>query len=492
LVVDGSTSLANDDNAGTPDRPLRTVARAAEMAAANNLRGVATRIRIRPGIYRESVGLGEWRGQTSAPISFEGPTTGTAVLSGSDVWTGWTRVPSTDLYQHPWPFRWGPAPLPPGWETAQVPEIARRREMVFANGQLLRQVRSLGELAKTRGAFAVDEFSGLVTLRLPLGVDLEQAKIEVATRQLIFRIGGRTNVRISNLTFKHAASALQQPAVRIERSSNIQISNASFTWNNWTGLGLNDDRDITIRNSTMDHNGSMGVSALRTEGLSMDQTSNSYNAWRGQWGGWHGWENGMKFMGVHHAVLRRHTAIGNHSYGLWLDTDNSNILIEGSRICANLLAGVYLEASPGPITMKRVTICRNGNRGILASNASRVTIVHSRIMDNAKAQITLSGVQNGLPVTNWESGQALNVRSTHWTVKHNDIRAAPHQLVVESTWSKTTWAKARPSYAWGYNSWAGATNRIFLIPGTFQLGTLREWQARTGLDRGSTQRRSRR
>lgn len=129
--------------------------------------------------------------------------------------------------------------------------------------------------------------------------------------------------------------------------------------------------------------------------------------------------------------------------------------------------------------------------GIL-SIASRVTIAHSRIMDNAKAQIILSGDQNGRPVTNWESGQALNVQSTHWTVKHNDIRAAPRQLVVESTWSKTTWAMTRPSYAWMNNSWAGATNRIFLIPGTYQLGTLREWQARTGLDRGSMQRRSRR
>jgi Right handed beta helix region len=491
LVVDGSNRSASDSNPGSAERPLRTVRRAAALAAVNNLRGIATRIRIRSGVYRETVTLGAWDGQTSAPISFEGPATGAAVLSGSDVWFGWTRVPGTNLYRHRWNYRWGLTPLPPGWDEARVPDITRRREMVFASGRLLRQTLSLAELSRTRGgAFFIDEGKGTVTLRLPSGLRIGKVKIEVATREHLLRIDSRTDVRVSNLTFRHAASPLQKAAVRVESSRNVEVSNAKFVWNNWTGLALNDDRDVSLERSTFDHNGSMGLDALRVKGLSMDHTSNSYNAWRGHWGGWHGWENGMKLGGVHQAVLRNHTATRNHSYGLWLDTDNSDITINSARICDNRLAGIFLEASQGPTTLDRTTVCRNGNYGVLAGNASKVTIANSHILGNGRAQIVLSGVQSGLPVTDWESGQRLNVQSTGWTVERNAISASDLQLLVENTWSAETWADTRASYAWNYNTWTSPTTETFRLLGTYRLGNFAEWQAHTGLDNGSTHHRT--
>lgn len=488
LVVDRSNKAATDSNPGTAEQPLRTVSRAAALAAASNLRGIGTRIQIRPGVYRESVMLGPWRGQTPAPISFEGPTTGTAVLSGSDVWTGWTRVAGKKLlYRHAWPHRWGLSPLPTGWAQAKLPDVVRRREMVFANGRLLRQVLTTKALAKTTGgAFVIDEASGRVTIRLHPGQRIGKTTIEVAIRQEVLRIGGRTNVRVSNLTFQHAASLLQQPAVRVERASNVEISNSKFVRNNWTGLTLNDDRDITVRQSTFDRNGSMGFSALRVRTLRLEDTSNSYNTWRGNWGGWYGWENGMKLISVHGAVLQGHTATGNHSYGLWLDTDNSDITVRDGRICGNRLAGVFLEASQGPITLDRTTICRNGSRGILVGNASGVTLTDNEIIDNGLAQIVLSGVQSGRAVTDWESRESLNVLSTGWTVEGNRVQAANGQLLVDNTWSAATWANARPSYRWDRNTWSGVDDRSFRLLGSYTLGTLSEWRAHTGLDAGST------
>jgi hypothetical protein len=489
LVVDGSSQAASDSNPGTSERPLLTVNRAAGLAAANNLRGIGTRIQIRPGVYRELVTLGPWRGQTDAPLSLEGPTNGTAVLSGSDVWTHWSRVPGTKLYRRAWPYRWGLSPLPTGWDEARMPEIVRRREMVFANGRMLRQVLRTSDLARTAGgAFAVDEANGRVTIRLPAKRTIGRTRIEVATRPEILRIGGRNNVRVSNLTFRHAASPLQQTAVRVERASNVAISNAKFVYNNWTGLALNDDRGITIQQSAFDRNGSMGFSALRVNTLRLTDTSNSYNTWRGNWGGWYGWENGMKLIGVHGATLERHTAIGNHSYGLWLDTDNRDVTIQDARICNNRLAGVFLEASQGPITLDETTICRNGQRGILAGNASSVTLTDSEIVDNGHAQIVLSGVQSGRSVTDWESRERLNVLSTGWNVERNNIQAADGQLLVDNTWSAATWASARPTYRWNSNTWTGA-EKPFRLLGTYRLGTLAEWQAHTGLDSESAQQR---
>jgi hypothetical protein len=486
LVVDGSDEGASDRNPGTLRQPLRTVGRAASLAAANNLRGVGTRIQIRPGTYRESVMLGTWRGQTPAPISFVGPTSGNAVLSGSDVWTGWTRVGDTDLYRHAWPYRWGLSQLPAGWTEARIPDIVRRRELVFADGRLLRQVLATADLARTPGGgFAVDEANGLVTIRLPAGQEIDRTRIEVATRDHLLTISGRTNVQVSNLTFQHAASPLQRAAVRVERSSDVQIGNAEFVWNNWTGLALNDDRDITIRRSAFDQNGSMGFSALRVKTLHLERTSNSYNTWRGNWGGWLGWENGMKLIGVHGAVLRHHTAIGNHSYGLWLDTDNRDVTVRNARICNNRLAGVFLEASQGPITLDRITVCHNGARGILAGNASGVTVTDSLIVNNGLAQIVLSGVQSGRQVTDWESRERLNVLSTGWRVEGNRVRAANNQLLVDNTWSAATWAHARPHYRWNGNVWTSAADRPFRLLGTYRLGTFPNWRAHTGLDEGS-------
>lgn len=487
LVVDGSDEAASDRNPGTPGRPLRTVNRAASLAAANNLRGVGTRIQIRPGVYRESVMLGAWRGQTPAPISFVGPTNGKAVLSGSDVWTDWSRVPDTDLYRHTWPYRWGLSQLPVGWAEARIPDIVRRRELVFADGRLLRQVLATADLARTPGGgFAVDEANALVTIRLPPRQEIDRTRIEVATRDHVLYISGRTNVQVSNLAFQHAASPLQRAAVQVERSSNVQIGNAEFVRNNWTGLALNDDRDITIRRSAFDANGSMGFSALRVKTLRLERTSNSYNTWRGNWGGWHGWENGMKLIGVHGAVLQSHTAVGNHSYGLWLDTDNRDVTVRGARICNNRLAGVFLEASQGPITLDRSTICHNGARGILAGNASGVTVTDSLIAKNGLAQIVLSGVQSGRQVTDWESRERLNVLSTGWSVEGNRIQATSNQLLVDNTWSAATWAHARPNYRWNGNAWASVADRPFRLLGTYRLGTFSNWQAHTGLDEGST------
>jgi hypothetical protein len=486
LVVDGSDEGASDRNPGTPARPLRTVGRAASLAAANNLRGVGTRIQIRPGTYRESVMLGAWRGQTPAPISFVGPLGGKAVISGSDVWTGWTRVGDTDLYRHAWPYRWGLSPLPAGWTEARIPDVVRRRELVFADGRLLRQVLDMADLTRIPGGgFAVDEANGLVTIRLPAGQEIDRTRIEVATRDQLLNISGRTNVQVSNLTFQHAASPLQRAAVRVERSSDVEIGNAEFVWNNWTGLGLNDDRDVTIRRSKFDANGSMGFSALRVKTLRLERTSNSYNTWRGHWGGWYGWENGMKLIGVHGAVLQHHTAVGNHSYGLWLDTDNRDVTVRDTRICNNRLAGVFLEASQGPITLDRTTVCRNGVRGILAGNASGVTVTDSLIANNGHAQIVLSGVQSGRQVTDWESRERLNVLSTHWTVERNRIQAGNNQLLVDNTWSAATWAHARPNYRWNGNVWTSAADRPFRLLGTYRLGTFPNWRAHTGLDEGS-------
>src|SRR4051812_38919829 len=123
----------DDGDPGSVQQPVRTIGKALELAQSSNLRNTPAHVQVRPGTYRETLTLGPWEGQTSAPIILEGPATGApAVVSGSDVWDGWAPVTGTRLLTHPWTAKWGLAALPAGWDGAKMPGITRRREMVFA------------------------------------------------------------------------------------------------------------------------------------------------------------------------------------------------------------------------------------------------------------------------------------------------------------------------------------------------------------------------
>ena len=83
ITVDATSGL--DTNLGTPDRPVKTVSQAAQMALFNRRQGVSTKITIRPGIYREFVQIASVGPELGASITFQASQTGAAVLSGSDL-----------------------------------------------------------------------------------------------------------------------------------------------------------------------------------------------------------------------------------------------------------------------------------------------------------------------------------------------------------------------------------------------------------------------
>ena len=130
--MDGTDPQAKDENPGSVEAPVRTIGRATELAAAYNARSIPVRIVIGRGTYRESLALFGNGNTTSAPLSLEGQD---VTISGSDLWTGWTEEDG-GVYAHPWPYTWGLAALPDGWDGYAADYLARnqvirRREMVF-------------------------------------------------------------------------------------------------------------------------------------------------------------------------------------------------------------------------------------------------------------------------------------------------------------------------------------------------------------------------
>jgi hypothetical protein len=112
-------------------------------------------------------------------------------------------------------------------------------------------------------------------------------------------------------------------------------------------------------------------------------------------------------------------AIANHTRGFWLDYDNSNIVIVEGCVCGNLSDGINLEASEGPITIKKSRICRNENYGI-TSDSSRLTLDGNTIYGNGNSQIK-HVFANDRPVKNWETGEKLKIHGEDWTLRNNII-----------------------------------------------------------------------
>src|SRR5262249_16866123 len=244
----------------------------------------------------------------------------------------------------------------PHWPRLQ--DIVRRREIVFVNGRLLRQVLAPAPLEE--GTFSIDEAGRTIALWAPGGGDPNTATVEVAVRPTLFAGSGRANLTLSGLAFEHAATPVDDSAVTFDRMTNLLVQDTVFRWNNWGGLAIAQSAEVTALRNVAAHNGGRGIEAWRVRSLRFAGNDTSGNNWRGAWGHFTGWAAaGFKAMQIHGGTIDHHEARFNLAHGLWLDTDNEQVTISDGIWCGNLRNGGFVEASQGPITILRATSCRN-------------------------------------------------------------------------------------------------------------------------------------
>ena len=112
----GSDVVANVTTAGTATAPLQTIQSAISLANLRNQQQLGTTIVVNPGVYRESINIGSVSGQTAAPLVIQASTTGSTVISGSNVLTGWQPVSGhAGTYWHSWSYNFGQCAIPSGW-----------------------------------------------------------------------------------------------------------------------------------------------------------------------------------------------------------------------------------------------------------------------------------------------------------------------------------------------------------------------------------------
>ncbi len=182
LYVDAAAG--SDSNPGTQSQPLKTIAAAANKANLNNTSGIGTKVWINPGVYRESVFMYGSSKLTSAPVTFQAVTTGTAIIDGADVVTGWAQSGSnSSIYTHSWTYSEGTCSLPSGWPSVQP--IVLQREMVFVNGAPLTQVLSASQMQP--GTFYLNTSTKQMSIWPGSGISINTATVEIANRPVISR-----------------------------------------------------------------------------------------------------------------------------------------------------------------------------------------------------------------------------------------------------------------------------------------------------------------
>jgi hypothetical protein len=444
---------------------------------------------VNPGVYRESINITPVSGQTAAPLVIQASTTGSTVISGSNVLTGWQPVSGhSGTYWHSWSYNFGVCPIPSGWPSS-IPTIARRTEMVFVNGVPLAQVLSESQLRP--GTFFVDEATNQILITPPSGTSVYSAKIEAAVRPQIFSVYGRSNVTVSGMIFEHANSCINKPAAVVSGSSNVVVNNVQAIWNNWGGIQFAGDSNLTVENSIASYNGGVGFMGDKDVTSTFKYIESDFNNWRGAMGAFYNWGmGGTKLFQMHTATVQNMFGYGNQAQGLWFDTDNKNITINNATVAGSTMSALQLEANEGPVLVEYSHFCTS-LAGVTALNQEKLTMKDSSFYDNGgfgqyPGEIFIAGRAGGHVLYDWQTGQYYDLKTTGTVLTSNNFEnASSGQHVFGTYLGGSDWSDFANSLSASGNRWYdSATSYSFMLPSA-HLVNFSGWKSAVGTDYSS-------
>jgi len=319
-----SHAAADDSGRGTPERPLKTIGRAAALVRPGDV------VRIHSGVYREKVAITQ-SGTKDQPIRFEAAPGASVTITGADLLTGWVKE-QDDAYSVPWPHE-----LDQGDSRNPNPGGV---EQVFVNCVLLRKAPGLKELAE--GTFFIDSGRKRLYLRAKRNPDEDRARLPVegSTRSEIWVVPA-AYVHTRGLRFRYAANRGQQGMAQF-RGKNAVVEDCIFEWSNSSGAFFWAD-DVTVLRCTFQDNGQQGFSAYRADRLRLDGCTVQRNNVKGFPREWEA--GGNKICCTRGAVLENSRFLRNHGSGVWFDISNVDCTVRNCLIADNEDAGIFYEIS---------------------------------------------------------------------------------------------------------------------------------------------------
>ena len=482
IYVNAATGL--DVNPGTAAKPTLTIQAALNKAITSARSGVGTKIMLAPGTYRESLTVNS---NGAGTITIQASTPGTAVVDGANVLTGWYKA-STYVYATHWADTVGGCPLPANWYKG-MPPIVQANEMVFVNGTLMTQVMSSSQLRP--GTFYVNKGAAQVQLYPPSGTSISSAKVEIAARRSVLNISGGSNLVFRGLTFQHAASCMNATAATVNSSSHILFDHDTANWNNWGGIGISGSRYVTVQYTTASHNGGNGLGGFEDTSSVWTGNETDFNNWRGSMIGLYDFaQGGTKVLRARGATVTNDRAYYNASQGLWFDTDNESVTVNGAKLVGNLVGNLQLEVSQGPFLIENSTFC-NGS-GVQILNSENITFSGNTFYNNGgtrfqNGNLFMAGDSAGRTFTNWTTHVFTRIWTTGMKLHYNNfIGVGTGQYVFNTYTSGTEWSKFVNSLSSYSNHWYNASRTSdFGIPGG-KSTTLSGWRSMTHQDGSSS------
>jgi hypothetical protein len=488
LYVDGTNG--NDSNPGTQQLPLQTIGAAVAIAVSNNKASIGTQINVNPGTYRESISLTEGYAATSLPITLQAVTNGTVTVTGSTQYTSWNvYTGNSNIYTTTWPYQWGYCVADADGAPLEEPIVLRQEEVVV-NGALLTQVLDLTSMVFP-GTFYVDETGGTMYVWPPTGTNMGTADVEVATQPSVLNINQSSNVVVRGITFTHASSCHNAAAVNVYNSNNVLFDTVTSIWNNGQGIAMNyPTYDVTYLNTTTNHNGSAGIQMYQVLNVLWQDVSTSYNNWRGAQGVYYVWNaGGAHVFSDHNETFNNYTATYNQSFPLHWDTDGINISVNNMYAVNNFL-GLFDEKNQGPITVSNSTFC-GGQTGVTLRNGTYLTLMNNVFYNNSNAQVYVTGVAGGIMITDWATGQNLNLIGSYLTMTNNtfDAPSATEYLFKDAFLGGSDWNTFLQTLDSNDNDWWAPNNPtpfMVPVPSLSTSDSYATWLSLTGQDSGST------
>jgi hypothetical protein len=448
IFVDAQKGM-DSSTCGENSNPCKTISKGLDQATEYMVADII----VNPGTYRETISLPSQFGESSSrTLVIEAAQAGTAIIDGADPWTDWAAN-NNGTYSHSWPYRWGYASQP-FLKTGgpAVGCLGLRREMVFINGVQLTQVLH-GPLTQT-GTFFVSDgqpdfnpgdncptLSGtlaVMTIYPFAGTDMSVADVEIAVRNNLFttRDSGAQNLEVKGLIFQHdnnGANISGLGAIRIagdnakNQGANILLDSVTARYNNWQGLVLSANLNLTVRNSTFTWNGENGVEVYRPVNFLFTDNTVTYNNWRGIQGGLTGWDaDGMKVVRAHFMQVNKSSFSNNFTGGLWFDTDNADICITGDSFNQNATNGLYFEATQGPALVYGSVFYKNHGQGIQTANSTRITLRQNTVYDNGANAFFIGGSTTARDVSDWQNaGAKYRLLAQDWVFNGNIFAMGP-------------------------------------------------------------------
>lgn len=473
----------NESNTGI-NKPVRSIGAAVRIANSFAARNIGVRVEVEPGIYREQVSVG-WARYNPA-LTIEAAHPGTVIVSGSDVYQNWQAAGKIYLHSFAGIGRYAP---PSAWKLGGIHPIMFRKELVFVNGQALTQVMAVSHLQP--GTFYANDAAQQLEVYPPDGVDMGTALVEVGVRPHTLVVQRRNNVVVRGLVFEHAVSVFDDNSLNVNGGSNILIDSVQTNWNNFGGIHVGGTNNVTIQNSVANHNGGVGMNATRSRNGLFQFNETDYNNWRGAQAAFYDWGmGGFKFFTSHGNTIKNHFSYNNIGQGLWFDTDNRDITVDGATLSGNYVTNLQVELNYGPISIANSTLCY-GQTGVNLVNSEQISFNQNTLYGNGgndnhtRPAFYLEGKQGGRHFNDYETGAYHNVISQKISLKGNAfIDAGPNQEIFSTYLNGSDWAPFADTFQANGNRYFDPLNvKSFFTP-RGRL-TLNGWQGLTGQELSS-------